>query len=246
MHRSPFDQLINRRQTAQDEIHLRDSQLRVNVFASEELFEQSKSRSQHLEAFAPRNSSTQRLQLPDLELVEFPIGRTRQSSDFKADQQAKSYDPIEPKDSSDIDKTKMITIESQKPESLSPSAPRPLFSPDSPLIEKTLANGALKTEQAHPDGTIRTHLKLIDGTIQEKISDRYGRPLYVCDIRKDGTWAISEMRYLDTPGKISPFLATKKVTTSDAIVTESTFDAHGKTINQLSTHGSRGRNTPTI
>lgn len=108
------------------------------------------------------------------------------------------------------------------------SALRPLFYPDWPLNHTLRPDGTIKTEQAHPDGTVRIHSRFANGTAQERITDRYARPFYVCDIEKDGKWTVSELKYQDNFGRISPFIAAKKITNSDGQVTEENYNDLGR------------------
>ena len=105
---------------------------------------------------------------------------------------------------------------------------RPLFYPDWPLNHSVRPDGSIKTEQAHPDGTVRIHSRFEDGSAQERITDRYARPFYVCDIAKNGTWTVSELQYQDNLGRISPFLAAKRITNSDGSVSEEHYNDYGK------------------
>src|SRR4029450_1406682 len=93
-------------------------------------------------------------------------------------------------------------------------------------------DGSIKTEQAHPDGTVRIHSRFANGSAQERITDRYARPFYVCDITRDGTWTVSELKYQDNLGRISPFLASKRVTNSDGSVKEEHYNDYGKGTNR--------------
>ncbi|MBI4533900.1 MAG: hypothetical protein HY711_08115 [Candidatus Melainabacteria bacterium] len=110
--------------------------------------------------------------------------------------------------------------------------PKQLFESDCPLTHTILPDGTMKTEQAAADGTMRTHLRHADGTAQERIADRYGRPLYVRDINQDGQWTICQMQYLDSPGRVSPFLAGKRISTSDGEVQELNFGTPRKIAKQ--------------
>ncbi len=105
---------------------------------------------------------------------------------------------------------------------------RPLFYPDWPLNHTVRPDGTIKTEQAHPDGSVRIHSRFADGSAQERITDRYARPFYVCDIEKDGKWTVSELKYQDNFGRISPFLASKRITSSDGAVSEEHYNDYGK------------------
>lgn len=109
-----------------------------------------------------------------------------------------------------------------------PSPLRALFYPDRPLVHTVMPDGTVKTEQAHPDGTVRIHSRFTDGRVQERITDRYGRPFYVCDIARDGSWKVSELEYLDSLGRLSPFLSAKRVTSSDGTVEEERYNHYGK------------------
>lgn len=242
MHRTPFDQLINRRQTAQEQVSPSDSALSMRGFESFQPYQDIGA--DGYRAQKPlRKVQAPHLHLPELELVEFTASQSSKTIDFAPDRQlTKSNSLIENKY---VDINSTIETSPKPAESLSPSAPRALFSPEGKLTQKLLQDGSVISQQAHPDGTVRTHHQRTDGSIQEKISDRYGRPFYECDI-KEGTWTLSEMKYLDSPGKISPFLAWKKVTASDGTVTEYNYGAHGKASIQTNNTEISGKNTTTI
>lgn len=86
------------------------------------------------------------------------------------------------------------------------------------------------TIQSAPDGSTRTQVRSPDGGKEAKIADRYGRPVLVEHLSPDGRWEVAELRYPDSPGKASPFVSSKRITSSDGNVQEIDFAWHGKVI----------------
>ena len=167
--------------------------------------------------------------LPSLELFE---GTCEAQGETKVAASDQSREKTEVKDT--------IFGELQEPQVSRPgsdpvsvsSVLRPLFYPDWPLNHSVRPDGSIKTEQAHPDGTVRIHSRFANGSAQERITDRYARPFYVCDIAKDGMWSVSELKYQDNLGRISPFLASKRITNSDGTVREEHYNDYGKVTNR--------------
>jgi hypothetical protein len=218
MQKNPFGQLLDQRQRLQEECPPLDACLLLDWR------ELSGPPENPGRAPAGRSEPAGLAKLPVLEIVErhyddgtTEVGRERRQerTDLKATRSGDLPEPqlARPASAAGADK---------------PSPLRALFYPDWPLVHTVMPDGTIKTEQAHPDGTVRVHSRFTDGRVQERITDRYGRPFYVCDIARDGVWTVSELEYLDSLGRLSPFLSAKRVTSSDGTVEEERYNHYGK------------------
>lgn len=104
---------------------------------------------------------------------------------------------------------------------------KPFSSPDCKLSHTVLPDGTARVEQCAPDGNRRIQTRRPDGTVEDKVTDLYGRPVVLQEITASGEWKFSEMTYQDNAGKVSPFLASKRITSSDGTVTETKFTGGG-------------------
>jgi hypothetical protein len=102
------------------------------------------------------------------------------------------------------------------------------LSPDCKLAHTIQPDGTAKTVKTAPDGSTRTDVKFHDGRKEAKVADRYGRPVLVENLKADGSWSVEELGYHDSPGKISPFVSSKRITQSDGTIAEIDYSSHGK------------------
>lgn len=105
--------------------------------------------------------------------------------------------------------------------------------PNCKLNHTLLPDGSKKIVQTAPDFSSRVLLKRLDHSMEEKVFDRYGRPVFVKEVSAHGDWISSEWKYFDSEDKVSPFLSAKYITTSDGTVKEITYDRKGKITGQL-------------
>lgn len=103
---------------------------------------------------------------------------------------------------------------------------------DLKLSHSVLPDGTAKTVQTAPDFTARTIIKRPDSSTEERITDRYGRPVYAKEVSADNSATVTAMMYNDEGGKVSPFVASKRVTDPKGITTEFVFDKLGKVSTQ--------------
>jgi hypothetical protein len=95
--------------------------------------------------------------------------------------------------------------------------------PNCKLNHTLLPDGSKKIVQTAADFSVRVLLKRNDGSMEEKVFDRYGRTVFDKQVEANGDWISSEWSYFDSEGKISPFLSAKRITTSDGILKEVTY-----------------------
>jgi len=107
-----------------------------------------------------------------------------------------------------------------------------LFSKDCRVNHTVLPDGTAKTVHTAADGSTRTQTRFDDGSEQDKLADRYGRPLRVHELNSDGSWTITELKYQDSKDRVSPFLSGKRVISSSGTITELQFDSHGRVSNR--------------
>lgn len=100
------------------------------------------------------------------------------------------------------------------------------------MSHSVLPDGTAKTVQTASDFTSRTLIKRPDNTTEERITDRYGRPIYAKEVGSDNSTIVTAMSYNDEGGKVSPFVSIKRVTDGKGITTEFVFDKLGKVAQQ--------------
>ncbi len=103
---------------------------------------------------------------------------------------------------------------------------------DLKMSHSVLPDGTAKTVQTASDFTSRTLIKRPDNSTEERITDRYGRPVYAKEVGPDNKVTVTAMMYNDEGGKVSPFVSSKRVTDGKGITTEFVFDKLGKVAQQ--------------
>ncbi len=103
---------------------------------------------------------------------------------------------------------------------------------DLKLSHSVLPDGTAKTVQTASDFTARTITKRPDNSTEERITDRYGRPVYAKEVGADNTTTVTAMAYNDEGGKVSPFVSSKRVTNGKGITTEFVYDKLGRVAQQ--------------
>src|SRR4030095_3451972 len=223
MGKNPLGQLLDKRQQLQEDRPPMDAAICFDWRDMDKFLSDTRGSRSSNTAFA------RGVALPALELFE---GTSEPQGETKVAVTDQSREKKEVKDTI-FGELKEPQVSRPASDSVSVSSVlRPLFYPDWPLNHSVRPDGSLTTEQPHPAGTVRIHSRCANGSAQERITDRYARPFYVCDITRDGTWTVSELKYQDNLGRISPFLASKRVTNSDGSVKEEHYNDYGKVTNR--------------